>query len=415
MHRSNKQLTSSLSFGVVELFAGAGGLASGFIRAGAYDVVALTDIDKNARNTFLHNFPNTTYIQEDVINLTTEALQAAANGRTIHGLLGGPPCQGFSLAGRKDRHDHRNQYVTEYAKFVDTLNPFFLLMENVPQVLFHQRFLALMQHLQVNYEVRAAVLNAARYGVPQTRHRAFVLAYRRDLGIVPTFPAPTHGFTGRDVYNYQLNKLERPGDNSALGGIFGADSITARRVSFAADFAEAKQLERPLMNVWEAIEDLSQPEWETNESDVLELNMNCRGSLRSSDCPITNHRVRVHDQRMQRLMQLIKEGEDLRVVQDKSLLPKSHYSQAYGRLHRQGLARTITTYFCNPGSGRFIHPTRNRAITVREAARLQSFEDEFEFLGTQAEQMRLVGNAVPPLLAEALGRHVAQTLRSGSL
>lgn len=291
-------------------------------------------------------------------------------------------------------------------------------MENVPQVLFHERFLALMQHLRSNYEVRAAVLNAARYGVPQTRHRAFILAYRRDLGIVPTFPAPTHGFTARAVYNYQLNSLELPENNLALGGIFGADSITARRVNFADDFAEAEQIEQPLVNVWEAIEDLSHHDSETNEIDrinALGLDLSYRESLRASDCPITNHRVRVHDQRMQRLMRLIKEGEDLRAVQDESLLPKSHYSQAYGRLHRQGLARTITTYFCNPGSGRFLHPTRNRAITVREAARLQSFPDTFEFLGTQAEQMRLVGNAVPPLLAEALGRHVAQTLRNSSL
>jgi DNA (cytosine-5)-methyltransferase 1 len=396
--------------GVVELFAGAGGLALGFQDEGSFDLIALSDIEASARNTFKHNHAGVRYIREDVRNVSVDDLHDAADGRIIHGLLGGPPCQGFSLAGRKDPNDERNAFITEYVRFVHSLKPYFLLMENVPQVLYHRRFRDLLGELSQEYTVTYSVLNAARYGVPQTRHRTFVLAFRRDIELTPTFPRPTHGFVERPTFNYHARRIEQPtAEEAVISEILGADPVIScylQRFVTPPDGISAVAPLLPLTNVWDKISDLA-----VNVSSEFARN---RGDedLSLSECgKIFNHVHRRHDERMHRLMNIIGEGDDLRCVEDKSLLPKSHYSQAYGRLHRQGLSRTITTYFCNPGSGRFLHPTLNRSLTVREAARLQSFPDSYAFLGTQSEQMRLVGNAVPPTLAKAIARHIAQTLR----
>lgn len=395
--------------GIVELFAGAAGLAQGFLRAGGFELIALSDIKPIARETFLNNYPDAHYICEDVHQLQPKQLFDAANGRRIVGLLGGPPCQGFSLAGRKNPEDVRNQYVIDYARFVEDLDPDFLLMENVPQLLFHVSFRNLFERLQASFNIRYAIVNAALYGVPQTRHRIFILAYHRRLGIEPSFPQPTHGFVA-PVYNYSQQRFADPDDRSSVADILGADPVIRALPHLLAPTQAGSGDTLPLVTVHEAIEDL----YPLKDAGTLEgYPQNATSSFalwaRQDSIKPENHIARVHSSSLMRLMRLIPHGGDLRDV-DRTLWPKSHYSQAYGRLHWDGLARTITTFFCNPGSGRFIHPVEDRAITVREAARLQSFPDSFRFFGTQTEQMELVGNAVPPLLAQKLAEHIYQEL-----
>jgi DNA (cytosine-5)-methyltransferase 1 len=290
-------------------------------------------------------------------------------------------------------------------------------MENVPQMLFHPQFQQLLELLGRDYAVRYAILNAARYGTPQTRHRAFVLAYSRDLGVEPTFPAPTHGFKDKPAYNYLAKRLEYPSVPGARSrDVLGADPVITRILALppqaqCATFAAPLTPERPLITVREAIGDLTPlnpasgiEEYPGAAASVYQL------AVRGAALRLSNHKARAHDAKLRDLIARIPPGGDLADAPC-DLWPKSHYSQAYGRLHWEGLARTVTTFFCNAGSGRFIHPADPRTLTVREAARLQGFCDEYEFVGTQAEQMRLVGNAVPVPLAQALGTHIAATLR----
>ncbi len=382
--------TASQQLGVVELFAGAGGLAQGFSQSGHFDLIALSDIDAIAKLTFEANYSslNTEYICEDVRDLKIRRLIRNANGRRVSGVLGGPPCQGFSLAGLKKSDDERNRLIGDYVRFVKALKPDFLLMENVPQVIFHHQFKLLLKELETEYNVQYAVLNAAQYGVAQTRHRTFVLAFHRRLGIEPSFPKPTNGFTRQFVYNYRLRRMENSRCKSAdKEGILGADPIIVRAIEESSITFSGEESVAPLITIEKAIGDLS----------------------RGKGINIPNHVARSHQGRLLELINQIPEGGNLKDV-DEKLHPKSHYSQAYGRLHRKGLARTITTWFQNAGSGRFIHPTEPRTLTIREAARLQGFSDEFEFHGTLEDQMRLIGNAVPPKLAQAIAERIWRDL-----
>jgi len=390
---SRSACNSAFKLGLVEVFAGAGGLAQGFLQTGHYDLIALTDIDKVAKQTFELNYPNldTEYICDDIKNMKRPTrLIENANGRKVSGLLGGPPCQGFSSIGLRRPDDERNQYIEDYVRFVKALKPDFLLMENVPQVIFHPQFKVLIKALNKNFEVQFTVLNAAQYGVAQTRHRAFVLAYRRELGVKPAFPVPTHAFTRQQVFNYRRQCMEYSRSKTAdKEGIFGADPSVVRAFrETQADWRGVGEV-KPLVKVWDVIGDLTK----RNTSSV------------------PNHIPRVHQGKLLELIERIPEGGGLENV-DRKYHPKSHYSQAYGRLHRHGLARTITTWFQNAGSGRFIHPIEPRTLTIREAARLQGFSDDFEFCGTLEDQMRLVGNAVPPLLAQVIADRIWQDLSS---
>jgi DNA (cytosine-5)-methyltransferase 1 len=393
--------------GVIELFAGAGGLAQGFLQSGFFNLIALTDINNNAKATFQHNHPNVTYIASDIHDLQPKQLLSVANGRRITGLLGGPPCQGFSLAGLKNPEDTRNQHIKDYIRFVKELNPDFLVMENVPQLFFHQLFEYLLQELGPKFYIKYGVLNAAQYGVPQTRHRAFVIAYNQNLGIKPTFPYPTHDFVTRSVYNYARKKLENPGDPKTRLMILGADPIINDKIqtttsSEAFDLATVS----PLLTIWDALSDLCSLEAGCSTKTYLKApQSDYQKRLRNNATTVANHVSRIHGSEMLKRINLIPAGGDLSDL-PKSYWPKSHYSQAYGRLHWQGLSRTLTTYFCNAGSGRFTHPSDARTITVREAARLQGFADSFVFLGSQEEQMKLVGNAVPLPLAQAISHHI---------
>ncbi len=397
----------SARLGVIELFAGAAGLAQGFLRSGHYEVLALFDILEAAKQSYQKRYPDSVYECCDVLDLDERDIQKAVSMQRIYGVLGGPPCQGFSLAGSKNPKHDKNSLVGRYVHLVKQLRPDFLLMENVPQLLYHEQFANLQSELERDYYLAHTIINAAQYGVPQTRHRLFVLAYRRDWGVVPTWPKPTHGQLGQFVYSYRSKHLLQLSQQSS-NEILGTDPVTARVLAQQqnATFTCLEADLHPLVTVQDAISDLYPLRERAERMPYPNLPQTLyQRFLRSRLTEVTNHIARVHTGKPLQIIKAMPEGGDLGDI-DRSLWPKKHYSQAYGRLHRLGLARTLTTFFQNAGSGRFYHFEEERTLTVREAARLQGFDDQFEFSGSLDAQMQLVGNAVPLPLAEALGRHI---------
>jgi len=410
----NKRVKNPI--GLMEVFAGAAGLAQGFLRAGGFEVIALTDADPFARDTFLENFPETTYLVSLAQDITSKTLLDIANGRKISGILGGPPCQGFSLAGKLDDDHDLNNLVWDYYRIVKAVSPDFIVMENVPQFLQNARFIQLKKKIEREYQMVFGVLNAALFGTPQTRNRSIMIGFNKRLGVKPELPKPTHTPIGSELFDYLAKQTKEitATEHQITLNILGADAVTRKwfkNGKFDMDHLSITNL-KPVVTVGQAISDLAS---EQNHSKSKEYESIPESSyqemLRHQGIEILNHEPRAHSSRIKRLMRLIPEGGDLRDV-DPSFWPKSHFSQAYGRLHRAGLSRTITTFFCNPGSGRFTHYSMDRALTVREAARLQGFRDDFMFLGSQETQMRLVGNAVPVPLAEAVAESIFNQLQS---
>lgn len=396
---------------IIELFAGASGLAQGFKRSGQFDIAAMYDIFKPARQSYLAYDPKANYVLKDVRELQASEVHQQLDGRTLHGIVGGPPCQGFSLAGKRLTNNDINDLVLAYGRVINLLKPSFLVMENVPQLLYHPLFKKLLENLQENYRISYAILNAARYGTPQTRHRFFLIAYQRDYGITPTFPSPTHGKRGQLIYAYHLTESTHriSLDEENVEAILGADPVIAREVAqqtFIVNNIIDESL-KPFVTVGDAISDVSGvcDEQQGVICYSSEPVSEYQKALRNGNAAVANCTARQHRESMLKMILSLREGGIVQVNDEAG--SKRYYSQAYGRLHRDGLARTLTTYFQNAGSGRFLHYEQPRTLTIREAARLQGFPDSFVFYGNLEDQMQLVGNAVPLPLAEAVGRHVA--------
>lgn len=399
---------------LVELFAGAGGLALGFERAGRYDTAALYDIFEPAQRSYLDYRPEAHYEVCDAREIREKPVRSALKGRRLDGLLGGPPCQGFSINGQRRRKDEINQLIFTYAAVVGYLKPRFLVMENVPQLLFHPLFEPLLSRLSEDYYVTHGVLNAARYGAPQTRHRLFLVAYLKEFDVVPTLPSPTHGRAGQLLYSYHLSdSASRVAlDEETAEYIFGADPVIKRIVKRQDTQAPAAIGESlcSLVTVGDAISDLNVLASAGAEAvpyaapPATKYQRFLRGDLEA----VANCQGRRHAGKPLQLANELREGGQPEVARGSKA--ERYFSQAYGKLHRDGLARTITTFFQNAGSGRFFHYEQPRTLTIREAARLQGFPDGFTFHGSLAEQMQLVGNAVPLPLGEAVARHIANEL-----
>jgi DNA (cytosine-5)-methyltransferase 1 len=401
-------LSVSRPLHLVELFAGAGGLAQGFERAGRFETAALYDISKPARDAYKSFKPKAVYRALNVRHLQRRSVYNDLDGRLLHGILGGPPCQGFSIAGKRNHQAETNELIRSYARKVDTLEPFFLVLENVPQLLFHTLFQPLLKKLSTKYLMTYGVLNAARYGTPQTRHRLILIAYHRSLGIQPTLPQPTHGLLNQQLYAYDLMDSSRRVQLTAETAkmIFGADPVIHDYINVkSADLdLRPKPYLLPLVKVGDAISDLSAAEHDKPITYASEPASAYQRFLRTNQHEVHNCLTRKHIGRPLEIALTLREGGT--PSKEPGELFKRYYSQAYARLHREGLARTLTTYFMNAGSGRFMHYAQPRTLTVREAARLQGFTDDFIFTGNLQEQMQVVGNAVPLPLAEAIGRHV---------
>lgn len=438
----------------VDLFAGLGGISLGLMATRLFEVVALTDRDEVAKDAFEQNFPpdrprSPQYICKPIEELTPEEITEAARGRAVDVIVGGPPCQGFSqsVAGKRTYDDERNLLFRKYFEIVAALRPKALILENVPEfiMLFEGKiFKEVRDHLaDLGYRCAVDILNAARYGVPQSRQRVIIVAVAGDLGVKPHLPDPTHGGSDKDLFNYVTRErvtaacelLHDPASYEPLYGddVMGSTTILsawrARHLlnpnGYSVDHTALARYpcqERsgrgrrrcllPLVTVEDALSDL--PALDPGE----EANAYTRDPLtdyqvarRRRETQLTNHRAWRHTDDTIAMLKHVPEGGSIADVPEE-LRPKNWFSQAYARLHRRALARTITTFFHNPGSGRFTHYDQTRTLTPREAARLQSIDDRIGFPCYPTHQERLIGNAVPPLLAAAIGRQLHEDLCS---
>jgi DNA (cytosine-5)-methyltransferase 1 len=387
---------------VAEVFAGVGSVARGFARAGGFQVAYLNDIDPVARATYLANdSPETIYELRDVRTVTGRTIRDAAGGRPVAGLLGCPPCQGWSAAGQRDAADHRNRLLKDFFRLVNSVYPVFFVMENVPSVADRAELAAAIGTLRGRYRVWQGVLNAAAYGLPQSRQRVLVIGYRHDTGVTPTCPPPTHAGR-RKIWDYRTETFVEPAAATLDALLGAAPRLGAPRAAqyTMRDYYPEKvgSLTRFVM-VGEAIGDLGE--------DAHGRRSGYARALGAGRHLVANHEPWDHGGDLVERLRQVKEGCRPPVEATNG---RRYYSQAYTRLHRRGLARTITTNFHNPGSGRFLHYQQHRTLTVREAARLQGFGDDFVFISYPGRQERLVGNAFPPLWAESIASHITTEL-----
>jgi DNA (cytosine-5)-methyltransferase 1 len=355
---------------VVELYAGTARSWEPFRAWNRCRLALLVDIDKHAKQTYLLNHPLAPYKTGDLAKMSPSKVQRLAGGR-VDVLLGCPPCQGFSDTGSRDADDSRNAHLQRFGLMAAALRPLVVALENVPAVAGSTQFSAFRRQLEeAGYVWSAGLLNAALWGSCQCRHRLILVAARRDLGVEPKFPAqPTHG-GARLYYNYATATMTSLESHPvAMLGLTPA----AARLRETLPYQEIGFGQRPIPYVSEVIDGLPPT------------------SDPSAEC--LSHFRWAHGTVMRRRMRRVAEGAQWRGGKD-------HFSHSYGRLHRLGLARTITTFFPNAGSGRYWHPTENRALSLREAARIQGFPDDFCFPKKfPSMSATLVGNALDSALA----------------
>lgn len=327
---------------VIELFAGCGGMALGFKHAGFRTVLA-NEWDRDACDSLRAN------ITDRVLNC---AIQEIKKFPTADVVAGGPPCQGFSNLGDRVPNDPRNQLWRQYVRCVEQIQPQVFVLENVPPLLRSAEYRELKRLTEsLGYKVDAKILNAADYGVPQTRKRAIVIGSR--LG-QPSFPSPTH-----------VDPLKR--------NLLTADLKSWRTVR-------------------EAIGHL--PLTPTGLNWHIGRNPTLKSIERYKTIPIGGNRWNLPPHLMPDCWKRkTKGGTDL-----------------FGRLWWDRPSVTIRTEFYKPEKGRYLHPTAYRPITHLEAALLQSFPEDFEFCGSKINAGIQIGNAVPPLLAVAIANHIAMML-----
>jgi|TARA_B100000315_G_C14560331_1_gene580219 DNA (cytosine-5)-methyltransferase 1 len=381
----------------IDLFSGAGGLSLGFEKAG-FKCAAAIDNMEAAINTHKHNFSHSLSICKDIRNLDPSEISNKFDNE-IDLIVGGPPCPTFSTIGHAkirslDRdlyEDDRTKLFIDFLKYVEFFQPEFFVMENVPNFMTKYggsvflKALDLIKNIKGSYEVSSPVqiLNAAQYGVPQIRKRMFLVGHKSQ-----------YEFNYPQVSHYVLKSQKQ-------------DEL----------FETQKNLTEAV-TLYEAISDLPEitDDWRIDEveyskntelSDFQKLmRINNNGTVRNNRCRMSNDRAK-------RLFQHMEEGTKYMDLpkEIRSILPfrEDIFHDRLKRLVNSRPAWTVIAHIGMDGY-MYIHPTENRTLSVREAARIQSFPDDFIFCGNMQDSYVQVGNAVPPLLAEKLGLEIMRSL-----
>lgn len=338
-------------FKVIDCFCGAGGLSLGFEKAG-FKVLYAFDLDEAAISTYKNNpkYHHGKAFVQDIYKINKNSIEKSLGHELgdIDVVIGGPPCQGFSVQRRGDDDDPRNNLVLEYVRLLLEIKPRFFVMENVGGLLSPRGLPYLSQLTEkleaVGYAIQKDKLTASDFGVPQVRKRVFIIGERVE-GELPKFSFP-------------------------------------------------KPTGEPEKTVRNAIEDL----------------------MNKDEKDIPNHKADKLSPINLKRIQAVKEGEgrdslpeELQLECHKKNTGHRHLD-TYGRMSWDKPSSTITARFDSFSRGRFGHPVLDRTITLREGARLQTFPDDFEFLGSKVEVARQIGNAVPPVLAEKIAEKIKECL-----
>lgn len=345
---------------IIDLFSGVGGLSQGFEWNGFKPVVAI-DFWDDAIKTYNHNRKEKVGISMDVTKFNDELLPNILKKHKIDGIIGGPPCQGFSTARLSNAtekigkiNESRNHLYLEFFRTVNIVRPKFFLIENVRGLVSTNKGAFVKDIIErfggIGYNVSYKILNASDYGVPQNRQRVF--------------------FVGLLEGNFE----------------------------FPEKFNNKISTEEAINDLINSTEEKTQKYSTPSKNEYQKL-------MRNGKKTIKNHEVTIHNEQTKNVISMVPDGGNI-----KSLPPEywniRRYNKAFQRMNSKLPSNTIDT-----GHRNYFHYEANRIPTARESARIQSFPDTFEFIGTKGSQYKQVGNAVPPLLAKVLAEKIKSYLK----
>lgn len=348
-----------MSYKTIDLFCGAGGFSLGFERAGFKTELAI-DKWEPAINTFNYNRENKVGLNIDIYEYDNERLEKFIEEHEIDGIIGGPPCQGFSMVGTRDADDDRNNLYLQYVRFVDVVKPKFFILENVKGLLtlkdgFFKKDI-INRFTDLGYNVNFKMLLASDYGVAQNRHRVFFVGLRKDIFGDAFFEFP------------EGNPLNSVSTSEALSDLPSLDN---------GDNSEVYKTEP--QNEYQRI-------------------------MRENSNKITNNDITNHTEQTKNIIAMVPDGGNIKDLPEEYYKVRN-YSSAFKRMNSK---KPSTTIDC--GHRNYFHYKENRVPTVRESARIQSFPDDYFFTGNKTSQYTQVGNAVPVKLAEIIALQIKKYL-----
>ena len=373
---------------IIDLFSGCGGMSLGFEMAGLPTAVA-SEIDEWAGDTFEKNHPHTKLLRGDIRDIKDwNTLVPSSVRNRVDGIIGGPPCQGFSLSGNRDRHDPRNSLFMDFLRCVKHFRPKFFVMENVKGLLSMKTAdgssvieIILNEFSKAGYKTSYSVLNSAWFGAPQLRERVFIIgvAEKYPFNESLIFPHPEIQFD--DYVTVDMATSDLPPIESGEG----------------SEQQEYRTLPQNDYQIW----------------------------ARQKSTGVFNHVAMRHTERLIERFKVINAGQSVAdVSEEHSALkrgnPKIKSGKVFGQNNMRVFPNLPSPTVAASFQSNFIHPHLNRNFTAREGARLQSFPDNYIFMGRRTtmswekslSQYQQIGNAVPPLLAKAIAANISQYFES---